>query len=45
VEQETVTAEEFAMMLLEYNVKMVPYEVYPEESKANELPYKPESFR
>jgi len=28
-----VTAEGFAMML-EYNVKMVPYEVYPDESKA-----------
>lgn len=39
VEQETVTAEEFAMMLIEYNVQTVPYEVYSEDTKVTELPY------
>jgi hypothetical protein len=44
VEQETVTAEEFALMLLEYNVQMVPYQVYPNESKVKDLPYYPEDM-
>lgn len=44
VEQETVTAEEFALMLLEYDVQMVPYAVYPNESKMGDLPYFPEQM-
>lgn len=44
VEQETVTAEEFAMMLIEYNVQTVPYEVYSEDTKVTELPYNVKSL-
>jgi hypothetical protein len=44
VEQETVTAEEFAFMLLEYQVQMVPYAVYPNESKMGDLPYYPDQM-
>ena len=44
IEQETVTAEEFAFMLLEYDVQMVPYAVYPNESKMGDLPYLPDQM-
>ena len=38
IEQETVTAEEFAMMLVEYKAKTVDYDVYG-ISKVSSLPY------
>jgi cell division protease FtsH len=38
IEQETVTAEEFAMMLVEYKAKTVNYDVYG-KSKVSSLPY------
>lgn len=44
MDQETVTAEEFALMLLEYDVQMVPYAVYPNESKVGDLPYYPDEM-
>lgn len=44
VDQETVTAEEFALMLLDYDVQMVPYAVYPNENKVDELPYYPDQM-
>jgi len=38
IEQETVTAEEFAMMLVEYEANTVDYDVYG-KSKVSSLPY------
>ena len=38
IEQETVTAEEFALMLIEYNVSMVPFDIYG-KAKVSSLPY------
>ena len=38
IEQETVTAEEFALMLIEYNVSMVPFDIYG-KAKVSYLPY------
>jgi len=40
VEQEVVSAEEFQMMLVEYNAKVVPFEVIGEERNRDKLPFK-----
>jgi len=40
VEQEVVSAEEFQMMLVEYNSKVVPFEVVGEERNRDKLPFK-----
>ena len=40
VEQEVVSAEEFQMMLVEFNAKVVPFEVVGEERNRDKLPFK-----
>ena len=39
VEQEVVSAEEFQMMLVEFNAKVVPFEVVGEERNRDKLPF------
>jgi len=39
VEQEVVSAEEFQMMLVEFNAKVVPFEVIGEERNRDKLPF------
>merc|ERR1712176_10927 len=39
VEQEVVTAEEFQMMLVEFNAKVVPFEIIGEERNRDKLPF------
>ena len=39
VEQEVVSAEEFQMMLVEFNAKVVPFEVIGEEKNRDKLPF------
>jgi len=40
IEQEVVSAEEFQMMLVEYNAKVVPFKVIGEERNRDKLPFK-----
>ena len=39
IEQETVSAEEFQMMLVQFNTQCVPYEVIGEEINREKLPF------
>ena len=39
VEQEVVSAEEFQMMLVEFNAKVVPFEVIGKERNRDKLPF------
>jgi cell division protease FtsH len=39
VENEVVSAEEFQMMLVEFNAKVVPFEVIGEEKNRDKLPF------
>ena len=39
IEQETVSAEEFQMMLVEFKAKTIDYAVFGDEAKTSELPY------
>merc|ERR1712154_382663 len=39
VEQEVVSAEEFQMMLVEFNAKVVPFEIIGEERNRDKLPF------
>merc|ERR1712194_428732 len=39
VEQEVVSAEEFQMMLVEFNSKVVPYKIVGEERNRDKLPF------
>lgn len=39
IEQETVSAEEFQMMLVEFQAKTIDFAVFGEEAKKSELPY------
>merc|ERR1712151_929575 len=39
LEQETVSAEEFQMMLVEFNSKVVPYKIVGEERNRDKLPF------
>lgn len=39
VEQEVVSAEEFQMMLVEFNAKVVPFQVVGEERNRDKLPF------